>query len=259
MCQFVLPSVEYPGHRISAQGLQPTTEKVNAIQNAPQPRNVSQLKSFLGLINYYCKFLPDISSKLAPLYKVLHKNTPWSWRAEQEEAFKRAKRSLTSDCLLVHYDPAKELILACDASPYGVGAVLSHRLENGSDKPIAFASHSLAPAEKKYSQLALAVVFGVKRFHQYLYGRHFTILSDHKPLQRHTYPGVSARIQRWALILSTYDYHIIYKCGVDHANADMLSRLPLSDAPAEVPVPGETILLTQVVLHGTLSQMYTHC
>ena len=256
-CQFLLPSVEYLGHRISAQGLQPTAEKVKAMKNAPHPRNVSQLKSFLGLLNYYCKFLPDLSSKLAPLYKLLNKNTAWCWDTQQQEAFQRAEESLTSDCLLVHYDPTKELILACDASPYGVGAVLSHWFENGFDKPIAFTSRSLAPAEKKYSHRldkeALAIIFGVKHFHQYLFGRHFTILSDHKPLQHifnqysATPSMASARIQRWALILGAYNYGIVYKSGAQHANVDMLSCLPLPDSPAEVPVPGETILLMDML------------
>jgi transposase InsO family protein len=255
-CEFMLPSVEYLGHRISAKGLQPTDAKVQAIRNAPSPRNVSQLKSFLGLLNYYCKFLPNLSSTLAPLYKLLHKNTAWCWTTEQQQAFQHAKDSLTSDCLLVHYDPTKELILACDASPYGVGAVLSHKTKDGQEKPIAFASRSLAPAEKKYSQLdkeALAIIFGVKRFHQYLFGRHFTILSDHKPLQhlfhpdKATPPLASARIQRWALTLGAYDYQIVYKSGPEHGNADMLSRLPLPESPTEVPVPGETIMLMDML------------
>ena len=117
---------------------------------------------------------------------------------------------LISDRLLAHYDPSLELILTCDAPPYGVGAVLSHHYSNEEEKPIAFASRSLGAAEKKYSQLekeGLAIVFGVKKFHQYLYGRRFTILSDHKPLQ-HIFketsaipPLPSARIQRWALLL----------------------------------------------------------
>ena len=255
-CAFLLPSVEYLGHRISAQGLQPTQEKIQAIRNAPPPQNVSQLKSFLGLLNYYCKFLPNLSSTLAPLYMLLQKNKAWCWNSQQQQAFQRAKESLTSDSLLVHYDPSKELMVACDASPYGVGAVLSHKMDDGQDKPIAFVSRSLAPAEKKYSQLdkeALAIIFGVKRFHQYLFGRHFTILSDHKPLQhlfnehRATPPLASARIQRWALTLGAYDYSITYKSGSSHGNADMLSRLPLPEAPTQIPVPGETILLLDML------------
>ena len=255
-CAFMLPVVEYLGHSISAEGLHPTVEKVKAIRNAPAPSTVSQLKSFLGILTYYCKFLPNMSTVLAPLYKLLQKNVPWMWGADQQNAFNSAKSALTSDSLLVHYDPEKQLILACDASPYGVGAVLSHRLPDGSDQPISFASRSLALAERKYSQLdkeALAIVFGVKRFHQYLFGRPFTILSDHKPLQ-HLFaetkgiPALaSARIQRWALTLSAYNYTIEYKPGATHSNADGLSRLPLPDAPSEVPVPTETILVMDML------------
>ncbi len=125
--------------------------------------------------------------------------------------------TLTSDKTLAHFDPEKELILACDASPYGLGVVLSHKFEDGAEKPI---SRTLAPAEKRYSQLdkeGLAIIFGVKRFHQYLVGRHFLIQSDHKPLE-HLFKetkGVptlaSARLQRWAL---TYDYTITYKHSI---------------------------------------------
>ena len=150
-CTFMLPSVEYLGHTISAEGLQPTTEKVRAIVEAPAPQNVSQLRSFLGLVNYYGKFLPNLSSTLAPLYRLLEKQVKWIWSAAQDLAFQAAKKQLTSPCLLVHYD--KELLLSCDASPYGIGAVLLHRMEDGSEKPVAFASRSLSPAEKKYAQL----------------------------------------------------------------------------------------------------------
>ena len=139
-CAFLLPAVEYLGHKISAQGLQPTDEKIRAINSAPAPTNIAQLKSFLGLINYYCKFLPNLSNTLGPLYRLLQKNTKWQWGPEQQSAFQISKNSLTSDCILTHFDPTKALVLACDASPYGIGAVLSHRMEDGLDKPIAFSS-----------------------------------------------------------------------------------------------------------------------
>ena len=253
-CFFQLPSVEYLGHKVSAAGLQPTDAKVKAIKEAPAPMNVSQLKSFLGLVNYYGKFLPNLSSVLSPLYRLLQSSTKWSWGAEQATAFQKVKSMLTSDSILVHFDPDKELLLSCDASPYGVGAVLSHKLEDGQEKAIAFASRSLAPAEKNYSQLekeGLAVIFGVKRFHQYLFGRNFTIYSDHKPLhhlfrETNAIPAMaSARIQRWVLTLGAYNYSIMYKAGKLNANADLLSRLPLPETPLEIPVPQETILLME--------------
>lgn len=260
-CSFMQPSVEYLGHNISADGLRTTQEKVRAIADAPAPRNVTQLRSFLGLVNYYGKFLSNLSSTLAPLHRLLQKKTPWTWGPEQQKAFQEAKSQLTSPCLLVHFDPDRELLLACDASPYGVGAVLSHRMVDGSEKPIAFASRSLAPAEKGYAQLdkeGLAIVFGVRKFHHFLFGRHFEILSDHKPLQhlfsesRPVPAMASARLQRWALTLSAYNYTITYKPGESHANADVLSRLPLPEAPSDIPLPGETILLLDT-LHEPVS------
>ena len=254
-CSFLMPSVEFLHHRISAKGIQPTLEKVEAIRKAPEPSDVTQLKSFLGAVNYYGKFLPDLSSVLAPLYKLLKKDVKWSWEATQKTSFEEIKSLLTSDSVLVHYDPVVELVLACDASPYGVGAVFSHRFSDIEEKPIIFASCSLGAAERKYSQLekeGLAIVFGVKKFHQYLCGRQFTILSDHKPLQ-HIFketsaipPLASVHIQHWALLLGGYDYRISYKPGLQHANADMLSQLPSSSPPTTTPDTPETVFLLDV-------------
>ena len=127
-------------------------------------------------------------------------------------------------------------------------------MTDSSDKPIAFASRSLAAAERKYSQLdkeTIAIIFGVKKFHHYLYGCQFTILPDHKPLKhlfdysRPVPVMASVGIQRWALTLSAYQYNIEYKPGSTHANADGFSRLPLPETPTNVPLPGETILLME--------------
>ena len=107
-------------------------------------------KSFLGMLNYYRKFLPHIASTLAPLHSLMQKNKSWTWGGEQQAAFSKAKDLLASTEVLVHYDPERKLLLACDASPYGIAAVLSHQMEDGSDRPIAYASRTLSVAEKKY-------------------------------------------------------------------------------------------------------------
>ncbi len=167
--------MEFLGYHISGKGIQPAVEKVEAIHRDPEPSDVTKLESFVGAVNHYGKFLPDLSRVLAPLYELLQKDVKWSWGAAQKKAFEEVKALLTSDSVLVHYDPDVELVLACDASPYGVGAVLSHRFPDGEQKPITFASRSLGVAEKKYSQLekeGLAIVFGVKKFHQYLCVQH---------------------------------------------------------------------------------------
>jgi hypothetical protein len=251
-CVFQAPSVTYLGHRISAQGLSPMTEKVRAIKEAPSPKNVAELRSFLGLVNYYGKFLPELSTVLAPLYQLLHKDCSWNWQQAQETAFQQVKELLHSATLLVHFDPDKEVVLSCDASPYGVGAVLSHCMEDGDEKPIGYVSRTLTSAEKGYSQLekeGLAVVFAVKRFHQYLYGRPFTIFTDHKPLlglfseTKGISPMASARVQRWALTLSAYQYHIVFKAGSENANADAFSRLPLPESPSQTNLLPETVFL----------------
>uniref|UniRef100_A0A1A7YSF0 Gypsy retrotransposon integrase-like protein 1 n=2 Tax=Iconisemion striatum TaxID=60296 RepID=A0A1A7YSF0_9TELE len=235
-CVFMRDEVEYLGYRVDAQGLHPMDKKVKAIHEAPAPKNVTELKSFLGLLNYYNKFLPNLATTLAPLHELLKQDGKWKWHKEQEEAFAAAKGLLHSSDVLVHYSADRELILSSDASPYGVGAVLSHIMEDGTERPIGFASRTLQPAETRYSQLdkeGLAVIFGIEKFHKYLYGRSFTVFTDHKPLiylfnEKKSIPQMgSPRVQRWAVKLSAYKYNIVYKPGKHHANADALSRLPV--------------------------------
>ena len=172
-CYFMMSSVEYLGHRIDSKGLHPTEEKLRAVKEAPQPKNVGELKAFLGMLSYYSRFLPNMSMALAPLYRLLKQDVRWKWSAVEEGAFRSAKELLMSSQVLVHYDPQQEIVMACDASEYGIGAVLAHRRQDGRDQPIAFASRTLTEAERKYSQLekeGLACVFGVTRFHSYVYG-----------------------------------------------------------------------------------------
>lgn len=251
-CMFFAPEVVYLGHRITESGLQPTLDKVQAVVDAPDPTNTTELKSFLGLVNYYGKFIPQLSTIEAPLNRLLNKDVQWSWGTAQRNAFQILKQQLMSAEVLVHYNPELPLILSCDASPYGVGAVLAHRMNDGTERPVAFASRSLAPAEKNYSQLdreGLSVIFGVKKFHQYIYGRDITICTDHKPLlglfgESRAIPALaSSRIQRWSLTLAAYRYKLVYKPGAANANADGFSRLPLPERPESTPDPADYVLI----------------
>ena len=228
--------------------------KVRAIVDAPEPMNVGELRSFLGMVNYYGKFLPDLATTLAPLYRLLRKSCRWRWSTEQKLSFNQVKDLLRSGRVLTHFYDRLPLVLECDASPYGLGAVLPHRMRNGEERPVGYASRTLTKAEINYSHLdkeGLAIIIGVKKFHQYIQGRRFEIRTDHKPLthifseSRATPTMASGRIQRWALILGGYDYAIQYKEGKNMANADALSRLPLKTPEMEVPRPPELVHLVE--------------
>ena len=152
-CRFLASSVSYLGYKLDGEGLHPLSEKVKAIQDAPTPRSVSELKSYLGILTYYAKFLPNLSTHLAPLYQLLCHDTKWKCFTAQQKAFEKSKKLLVSSKLLTHFDSNLPLVLACDASQYGVGAMLAHRLPDGSKRPIGYVSRTLNTAERNYLQL----------------------------------------------------------------------------------------------------------
>ncbi|XP_061721065.1 uncharacterized protein K02A2.6-like [Cydia pomonella] len=232
-CAFFAKSINYLGHVISEDGIHTCPEKVKAIEAAPAPRNVSELRAFIGMVMYYAKFVGNVSSIMAPLYNLLKSGVKFVWDRECQAAFQEIKRALGSSQVLTHYSEKLPLILTCDASGVGVASVISHATEHG-ERPVAYASRTLSAAERAYAQIdreALAIVYGIRKFHQYLYGRKFILRTDHKPL---TYifgdkvgiPVMAAsRIQRWAVLLSGYDYQIEYVTSKRNC-ADALSRLP---------------------------------
>ena len=121
---------------------------VEVIKQAPSPTNLSELRSFLGMLNFYAKHLPNHSTVLAPLHKLLHKDIQWRWGDKENKTFEEAKEMLQADSLLVHFDPTKPLVVSCDSSPYGVGCVLSHQMADGSERPVSYSSRTLSSAEK---------------------------------------------------------------------------------------------------------------
>ena len=231
-CKFFQKELEFLGHIISSEGIKPTKERVKSVQEAPRPVNKQELQSFLGLVTYNAKFIPSLSQILQPLNLLLRKNQKWMWKSAQQNAFDKAKRFLCKPCTLAHYDVKKPTKVYCDASPKGLGACLVHVMPSGVEQPVAYASRSLQPAEQKYAQIereALAIIFAVRRFHQYLYGRNFTLVTDHRPLCRIFGPReaipplAAAKMQRWALILSAYQYNIDCVAGKLNQCADCMS------------------------------------
>ena len=165
MCEFFKESVEYLGHVIHKNGLHTSPDKVEAVLKAPPPVDVSQLRSFLGMLNYYGKFISNLSTVIHPLNQLLSHKVEWEWTVQCQEAFIRAKELLASSEVLAHYDLKLPITLATDASAYGIGAVISHQMQDGEERPTAFASCTLSSAEKNYSQVereALSIVYGVK-------------------------------------------------------------------------------------------------
>lgn len=235
-CAFLQDSITYVGFIIDKHGLHPDPSKIKAIVDAPPPTDLTQLRSFLGLVNYYAKFIPRFSSMLHPMHQLLRKNSSWIWSNECQSSFQSVKSAILSSDVLVHYNPELPLVLAVDSSSYGIGSVLSHRFPNGDERPICFASRTLNVAERSYSQIdkeALAIINGVIKHHQYLYGRHFIIKTDHKPLTfifgpKFGLPQTAAsRLQRYATRLASYDFEIEFVKSRENGNVDALSRLPL--------------------------------
>lgn len=259
-CLFAVSSVSYLGFEIDAEGIHKTDGKIKAIKNVKVPSTVSELRSFIGLVNFYGKFVPDLSTIAAPLYDLLKKDVDFNWDDGCQHAFKQLKEELTSKRFLTHYQPDLPVRLACDASAYGLGAVLSHVLPGGEERPIAYASRTLQKAELNYSQIdkeALSIIYGVKHFHYYLYGRHFELLTDHKPLlaifgEKSELPAmIAARLQRYAVTLSGYDYEIKFRPSVKHGNADALSRLPVKVTENSHSHEGEGVQQTLLVHFAT--------
>lgn len=235
-CAFFQDEVSYLGYTISKEGLKKNSDKQRAIIDAPRPENVTQVKSFIGMVTYYGKFVPKLSIIMKPIFELLKKNNKYIWTDACGKAFEEIKRIIGSDEILVHFDPKIPIILQTDACQDGIAGALLHKFPNGQLKPIAFISRTLMPAEKNYSTLdkeALAIYWSVRRFYHYLMGQEFTIQTDHKPLtsifgENKGIPQMAAtRLQRWALFLSGFAYKTEYINGKNNQVADMLSRHPI--------------------------------
>ncbi|KYO45830.1 hypothetical protein Y1Q_0021468 [Alligator mississippiensis] len=250
-CQLGVSSINLLGYQIDDSGIHPFEDKVKAIHDVPIPKCNQDLQEFLGRLNFYHIFLKDKATIAEPLHHLLDKGAQWKWTCQHNEAFQGFKKLPTSDSVLVHYGKQKPLSITCNASPFGVGTVLSHTLLDGTDTPVAFYSRTMTSTERNYAQIdkeALAIIAGVKKIHNYVYGHKFEIRIDHKPLLRifttdKPTPILSPCMQHWSIMLNAYDYILMYKPGKTIANADALSRLPLQIPDCTTPLPAEVLML----------------
>lgn len=233
-CLYKIKVIQFLGHELSPHGVKPLPKYVRSIQDFRAPSTLEELQSFLGLVNYVGKWIPNLATQTEPLRKLLrlklgkNANIARVWTQEQEKSFNTLKSCLSNIKTLGYYDPADKTQVIADASPVGLGAVLIQTDSSGS-RIVAYGNKSLSDCEKRYCQTekeALALVWAVEHFNIYLYGKEFELVSDHKPLEvifgRHSKP--CARIERWVLRLQSYNYKIIYRPGKSNI-ADPLSRL----------------------------------
>lgn len=233
-CKFFEKEISYLGFTINKNGLRKTHERVVNILEAPIPKNVSEVRAFVGMVNHYSRFIESFADKIMPLYELLKKNVTYQWTSKCQAAYELMKKEVTSEQVLVHFNSELPLILSTDASNVAIAGILSHKFPNNTTKPIAFISRALSKSERNYSTLekeALAIIFSVTKLKQYLLGNHFVLRTDHKPLitifgENKGLPVMAAsRMQRWAFILTGFNYSIEHVKGSMN-EADALSRIP---------------------------------
>lgn len=227
-CLFGVSQIRFIGHIFTASGVTPIHDHLAAVREFRAPTSNEEVRSYLGLVNYVGKFIPNLATISEPLRRLTKKGAPFEWGDEQRQSFESLKTGLMNHSTLGYYDVNDQTQVVADASPVGLGAVLI-QFKNGESRIISFANRSLTTPEQNYAQTekeALALVWAVERFHYFLFGRQFELVTDHKALEILFAPKSKpcARIERWVLRLMAYKFTVIYKPGKTNI-ADPLSRL----------------------------------
>ena len=228
-CEFFRTEVEFLGHMVGRDGVRMMEDKVKAIADWPEPKNVRDVRAFLGTAGYYRKFIKDFSLLSSPLSELTKESVKFVWATEQQQAFVRLKHALQHGPVLVLPDPDLPYTVHTDSSGFATGAVLMQDQGKGL-QPIAFMSKKMLDAETRYpvhEQELLAIINSLSNWRHYLSGRKFTLLTDHKSLQHFkTQPQLSGRQSRWKDVIANFDFDIEYIEGKSNVVADGLSRRP---------------------------------
>ena len=229
-CRFAHEEVEYLGFVVSHGQQRPSPTKTAALENFPIPTTVKQLQRFLGLANWFRRFVRDFSKIAEPLTRLTRKDVEWTWTLQQQTALETIKRALTSSPVVAIYQPDKPVYLFTDASGIGLGSILMQPDDDGHNHVVAYYSRRFNKHEEKYptwEQEVLAVVESMEHFHVYVHGIHTQIYSDHKALKwLHDIKSPSSRLFRWSVRLSVYTYTIHHRAGAKNEAADAISRAP---------------------------------
>lgn len=226
--KFCMKEIRYLGHLVSNGTIKPDPGKVEAITNYPVPRNVRQVRSFLGMCGWYQRYISGYAAIASPITDLLGKHDKFEWSSEANEAFEKLKVCMSTAPVLSHPDFSKPFTIQCDASKTGVGGVLFQLDESGGEHPIAFMSRKLNSAQRNYSvteQECLAAILSLKKFRGYVEGHAFRILTDHASLKwLMTQKDLSGRLARWSLKLQGFDFEIEHRKGSANVVPDALSR-----------------------------------
>ena len=230
-CKIAMTSVDFVGHKVGGDKIQPREALVQAIERFPRPQTKKQVKSFIGLAGYYRKFVPNFSERAAVLTDLTKGRQPTRivWEEQHESAFQDLKNALKTTPVLRPPHWNEPFILQVDASNHGLGAILSQKDEDGHERPVAYASRKLQPREERLSTTekeCLSIVWAVETFRYYLYGRTFTLQTDHNPLiWLNQVRDKSRKLLRWSVTLQEYDMNIEHRPGKESVNVDALSRV----------------------------------
>jgi transposase InsO family protein len=228
-CSFASKRMDYLGFIVDQDGLHPDPAKIEKMVSYPRPKDVKGVQRFLGLVNYYRKFVPHFASIAKPLYRLLEKETPWNWNKECQDAFENLKTAMASEPVLAFPDFSKPFIVSTDASQYAIGCILKQLGRDGKEHVIQYGSKALNPAQQRYSTIereGLAIKYATVLFRPYLFGNQFTVYTDHKPLTGLLKSETTnERLAKWKSEFQNMDMKIVYRPGKDNADADAMSRI----------------------------------
>ena len=229
-CKFFRDRVNYLGHLVTAEGIYPLYDNIKKVKDYPIPKNVDNVRSFIGLTSYYRRFIKGYAEIAKPLTELTQKENVWHWDAEQQSAFELLKRKLIEPPILAYPRFDTPFTLTTDSSSFSIGAVLS-QVQDNVERVVAFGSRTLSKAEQNYSTTereCLSIVHFINEYRHYLLGRHFTVISDHQPLSiLNSVQEPRGRLGRWQIQLSEYDFDLKYKAGKSIPHADAMSRIPV--------------------------------